>query len=63
MIQAFLIKLIVRKLTVETIKRLLKKKRVIAGIVLLVTTALGLALPAEVTDAIILIVSAATEAQ
>lgn len=63
MIQAFLIKLLLRKVQMEILKRILKTKRAITALVLLVATGLGLALPAEVTDAIVLLVSTALESK
>ena len=63
MIQAFLIKLLLRKIEMEILKRILRTKRAITALVLLAATGLGLALPVEVTDAIVLLVSVALDSQ
>ena len=47
----------------EILKRILRTKRAITALVLLAATGLGLALPVEVTDAIVLLVSVALDSQ
>lgn len=63
MIQAILVRFIVRKITMSVIKRLLKSKKVVGAVVLLIASAFGIVLNPEIFDAIVLIVTTASEAQ
>ena len=63
MIQAILVKFIVRKITMSVIKRLLKSKKVVGAVVLVIASTFGIVLNPEIFDAIVLIVTTASEAQ